>query len=545
MGFRFRKSVKMGPFRLNFSKSGVGWSVGGKGYRYTKKANGGTRTTISAPGTGLSYVHETGGKRKAKTSAASSVQKTSHFESFAENLEKYSITMLKIFNVLYLILIVVLFVAGIPSLIFALPLGLILLFIAYIMFKQRKLIKKEIEYRNRSAALNGNAKNNVFNYPPTLPQSTTAQSPTPTLEDWITWQNLLMADPLDKLILTKEQLIQMTQVQIGNTNRIIQDCIKILSETKSPDTYFSRLDLFKIQIQHFEKLTSSAQKCVDFDSALTSELARLTSTLDKELQNEICKLIDRSFADTIEKAKVLKTEKGKINRYIKLYESFLLYQDRMSEDTVAHLEDKYNNTCSGSNNKIQSVHKNVWGESLDQLINGELPWGWITDNKEFVDKIDKEYSYFLQIWIDSRNGSPKQIYSALKPFVSYIKDTEELCKSKGECFEFWFYNILCSEEYIAARKQELYDLETNLDEEQEKYENKQKEIKERQQKAIEMKPEVIELLKNNDNILQSDFWKLFDKSSRDAVSDIVYGLLREGKIERTKSGRSYLLHFKE
>lgn len=37
MGFRFRKSVNLGPLRVNFSKSGVGYSVGGKGFRATKK----------------------------------------------------------------------------------------------------------------------------------------------------------------------------------------------------------------------------------------------------------------------------------------------------------------------------------------------------------------------------------------------------------------------------------------------------------------------------------------------------------------------------
>lgn len=67
MGFRFRKSVKAGPFRINFSKSGIGYSVGGKGFRYTKKANGGTRTTYSIPGTGISYVEETGAKKKSRT----------------------------------------------------------------------------------------------------------------------------------------------------------------------------------------------------------------------------------------------------------------------------------------------------------------------------------------------------------------------------------------------------------------------------------------------------------------------------------------------
>lgn len=61
MGFRFRKSVNFGPFRLNFSKSGVGYSVGGKGFRVTKTATGKTRTTASIPGTGISYVTETAG----------------------------------------------------------------------------------------------------------------------------------------------------------------------------------------------------------------------------------------------------------------------------------------------------------------------------------------------------------------------------------------------------------------------------------------------------------------------------------------------------
>lgn len=39
MGFRFRKSINLGKgFRINLSKSGIGYSVGGKGFRLTKKA---------------------------------------------------------------------------------------------------------------------------------------------------------------------------------------------------------------------------------------------------------------------------------------------------------------------------------------------------------------------------------------------------------------------------------------------------------------------------------------------------------------------------
>ena len=73
MGFRFRKSVKAGPVRINFSKSGVGHSVGGKGFRVTKRADGKTQTTASIPGTGVSYVKTTGKKKDASAPSAGAI----------------------------------------------------------------------------------------------------------------------------------------------------------------------------------------------------------------------------------------------------------------------------------------------------------------------------------------------------------------------------------------------------------------------------------------------------------------------------------------
>lgn len=59
MGLRYRKSVNLGHgFRVNISKSGIGASWGGKGFRVTKTAKGSTRFTVGIPGTGLSYVKE-------------------------------------------------------------------------------------------------------------------------------------------------------------------------------------------------------------------------------------------------------------------------------------------------------------------------------------------------------------------------------------------------------------------------------------------------------------------------------------------------------
>ena len=71
MGFRYRKSINLGGgFRINISKSGIGYSWGGKGYRITQTARGTTRRTASIPGTGISFVDETGRKNHPGTSPA-------------------------------------------------------------------------------------------------------------------------------------------------------------------------------------------------------------------------------------------------------------------------------------------------------------------------------------------------------------------------------------------------------------------------------------------------------------------------------------------
>lgn len=67
MGMRFRKSIGSGPFKINLSKSGIGYSIGTKGFRHTKTANGRTRNTYSIPGTGISYVDEKSNKRSKKS----------------------------------------------------------------------------------------------------------------------------------------------------------------------------------------------------------------------------------------------------------------------------------------------------------------------------------------------------------------------------------------------------------------------------------------------------------------------------------------------
>ncbi len=56
MGWSYRKAISLGPFRMNVSKSGVGYSVGGQGFRTGIRANGRRYTRVSIPGTGLYHA---------------------------------------------------------------------------------------------------------------------------------------------------------------------------------------------------------------------------------------------------------------------------------------------------------------------------------------------------------------------------------------------------------------------------------------------------------------------------------------------------------
>lgn len=89
MGFRFRKSINLGGgFRVNVSKSGVGYSWGTKGARVTKTARGKTRKTVSIPGTGISYTSESGQQKpQRRTGATHTVPQ--HFDQTNNASNKY------------------------------------------------------------------------------------------------------------------------------------------------------------------------------------------------------------------------------------------------------------------------------------------------------------------------------------------------------------------------------------------------------------------------------------------------------------------------
>ncbi len=68
MGFRFRRSTRLGPLRLNFASGGLcSISVGGRGASFNLPVarGGGARPTVGLPGTGLSWSVEQAPDRPA------------------------------------------------------------------------------------------------------------------------------------------------------------------------------------------------------------------------------------------------------------------------------------------------------------------------------------------------------------------------------------------------------------------------------------------------------------------------------------------------
>ena len=70
MGFFIRKSVRLGPIRFNLSKSGVGTSIGVKGFRVGEDARG--RDYVQG-GRGGIYFRENLGKSSGQRMPASCI----------------------------------------------------------------------------------------------------------------------------------------------------------------------------------------------------------------------------------------------------------------------------------------------------------------------------------------------------------------------------------------------------------------------------------------------------------------------------------------
>lgn len=189
---------------------------------------------------------------------------------------------------------------------------------------------------------------------------------------------------------------------------------------------------------------------------------------------------------------------------------------------------------------MQQIH--VPNELMDKLIDGELPWGWVTHNKVFIDRTNKEFNYFRETWVDARNsGNPKAEHDALKSFLMYMDNLQRVCDQKGECFSLWCSEYLIGQDWKQRLQKNLEDLEMNMEQKLKKYQFGQEERKYAEALTDGI---ILEAIRQNPDILQKDFYDVFDSAYKNAISERLYFMAKDGKIERIKSGNSYILKIK-
>lgn len=165
----------------------------------------------------------------------------------------------------------------------------------------------------------------------------------------------------------------------------------------------------------------------------------------------------------------------------------------------------------------------------------ELPFGWFYQNKEFVNKIENEYRYFLNLWLTSRGKDVRAERDALKSFIRYMKDVQNLCDSKGECFSSWCSGLI-GKEQLEKRQKDLQYIEEHFDELLEK-EACKRDIE--QNLLPHLRADLIEIIKRDQGILQTDVYKLFDEAAKEYISSELYCMEKDKLIIREKAGRTY------
>ena len=148
------------------------------------------------------------------------------------------------------------------------------------------------------------------------------------------WQNVVMPENGNKLLVTEEQLQATTQYIAANDLRIMNDCNDIIQSTLKPDTFFMRLNLLVDKAKHLAVL----ERYISFSGASPSSAY---NEMVENYQEAIREFLIRYFSETFDKAEAMKTEKGRIGKYQKFYDSLQEYYCYMNDENIDYIETKY------------------------------------------------------------------------------------------------------------------------------------------------------------------------------------------------------------
>lgn len=347
MGLRFRKSINLGKgVRINFSKSGVGWSVGTKGARFTKKATGGYRTTASIVGTGISYTEDFGGKgRKTKTADYSSTRDvaTKPRVNYYDETQDLTNPVKSVIGIALLLSLWML--CFIPMIIGFYNLS----YFCQDLNKFRKNNAPKCDKHIQFCILNENTTHNIrvivlslcFWFL-VLPLLSAIKKLKILHEEFLILkekedeallglQRILVINSGDQLLFSRQRLHRMAHDFVSNNMRIIKDSQAIVENTKDMETFFMRLNLI---LEKYKEITLLEPYIYFYGNSPYEAYKNAIVECEKQTMHFIYQYI----ANLIEKAEMLKTEKGKFSRYQKAYDAFRSHYDTISHENQERIE---------------------------------------------------------------------------------------------------------------------------------------------------------------------------------------------------------------
>ncbi len=82
------------------------------------------------------------------------------------------------------------------------------------------------------------------------------------------WQNIIMQGSPDRLIVTEEELLQLSQRQATNELKTIQDCVNVMKTTVMPEKFFATLDSLQINAGQVVDLAPFLDRYMDVTKLL-------------------------------------------------------------------------------------------------------------------------------------------------------------------------------------------------------------------------------------------------------------------------------------
>ena len=164
----------------------------------------------------------------------------------------------------------------------------------------------------------------------------------------------------------------------------------------------------------------------------------------------------------------------------------------------------------------------------------ELPWGWVTSNRGFIEPRDSKLADLMQVAANTREVDKK--INALKELIAYYNVYKKECEERGGDFYKYFLGMHV---YVNGKKDFLINKwQTEL----ENLEDGYLDVKEKEDVIAKAKPtlkaDIIAVIQNNQGILQKDLYSHFDPLLKEEIYSTLYELLKEGKLTKEKSGNT-------